>query len=450
MISYQQALDFLIKDVKPLAATQTALQESLGFILAEDIISKQMVPSFDNAAMDGYAVVCKDIANATAQSPVKLKITGQVAAGDDSLNLCGKTGMAVEIMTGAPIPVGFDGVVKIEDIELDLLGNILINKAIPLKNNIRDKGQDFQINDKVCFSGDMIKPNTIMALSTLGMTKVLTYAHPKVGIVTTGKELVSASQKELKNGMIRDCNGPFLKSMLSELALSAHDYGSMPDDCDLFKAKLKEIDNDGSINIMLSTGAVSKGRWDFIPEALKSCNANIIFHRVNIKPGKPILYAQLKNGTHFFGLPGNPMAVAVGFRFFVYPLIRALQGLSQEQPLYGVIEHDFNKNLERVDFLKSKVIFDPSGCLKVNVLTGQESFKVSSVLNANAWAVADMGAKAYTVGERLKIYPCMPNALFAISDQLPIQTQIKVQKNDRNSQEKNNQTTTVRRFSTIF
>lgn len=413
MIPYQQALEIILAQPYLAKTQMKALDQSIGCVLAENLASDQWIPSFDNAAMDGYAVMHKDIEGVSEINPITLLRLGSIVAGDVSVPTIGGSGTAIEITTGAMIPAGYDTVIKIEDLVVDEdEGTVMVTKPASINNNIRMKGEDFKPGQKVAIKGSLITPNSVMAMSALGINQVCTVSKPTVALVTTGKELVSAGESCLTLGMIRDCNGPYLKSMLGQLALDINDYGSVPDTIENYIEILKSVDLNPNINIMISTGAVSTGRWDFVPKALEKCNADILFHRVSIKPGKPILFSRLAGGTYFFGLPGNPASVAVGFRMFVYPLIRFLQGFGRETRLQARLSAPLTKRSDLVEFMKSTVALDSAGQLIIKVSDGQESFKISSLIETNAWAILDRGPNHYQENDVIEFSPFYPNNFF--------------------------------------
>ena len=172
------------------------------------------------------------------------------------------------------------------------------------------------------------------------------------------------------------------------------------DDPKLFESKIAAIKEPA---ILISTGAVSKGVWDFIPESLKDMGATIHFHRVNIRPGKPVLFATLPNGSFYFGLPGNPISAAIGFTFFVMPLVQTLQGLPDAPPLMAALENSFTKRGDFRQFLKASVWLDETGGLRAQISDGQESFKISPMAANNAWVVLEEGKTAAKAGDRVPV-----------------------------------------------
>ena len=403
MISYQQAIKIIKEESAPITITSIDIGDALGMVSAEDVICQEIVPPFNNSAMDGFAVNSKNISTI----PIKLNVEGSTAAGELPDN--GGDG-AWEIMTGAPVPQAYNTVIRIEDIDIvrsDSIGSpkeILIKvPAIP-KQNIRNAGEDFIIGDMVLKSGDIITPEHIMALSTVGTGKVTVRSNIIIAIVNTGKELVDDISKKLMQGQIRNSNAPYLMAILSSAGVEAKYIGTIHDKSSIFEEKITDLLKE-DINIIISTGAVSMGRYDFIPDSLRKLGAKILFHKVAIRPGKPILFAKLPNGAFYFGLPGNPVSAAVGLRFFVYPLIRNMHGLEEEVPIFARISSSRKKKVGLKFFYKAYLYSDDTGQYYVDILDGQESFKINPMLKANCWAVLPEESSKVEANKVIEVFP---------------------------------------------
>ncbi|WP_163933555.1 gephyrin-like molybdotransferase Glp [Paraferrimonas sp. SM1919] len=407
MISYPQALE-IINQAQPLQSMAVPIGAAQAYVSAKDIKSSVNVPPFANSAMDGFAVVSSELANASEQAPVIMKVAGDSVAGDaPSAGL----GQAWEIMTGAPVPSGYDAVVKVEDVEvLERQANgypavVSFSASVPAFNNIRLAGEDIHQGDILIAKGDIIEAPHIMALAAIGKATVEVTRPPEVALIATGTELQDDPTKELLPGQIRNSNTPYLQQCCAELGIDADYVGAFADDPELFEDSLSSLIE--SQDIIISTGAVSAGRHDFIPDSLRKLGAIIEYHKVQIRPGKPILYARFENGCHYFGLPGNPISSVVGFRFFVYPLIRTLQGLPVEQPIMAKLAKPFNKKHKFRFFAKGLMSVDSQGQLQAEILPGQESFKIQPLLKANCWVVLDEPAKQYEQ-QIVTVYPLSP------------------------------------------
>ncbi len=403
MINYEQAIELIYKTDR-LKTKRIAFEQARGFIAAQSIKARNCVPPFSNSAMDGFAIYDKDIAHATEKKPVFLPISGNSAAGD--ILEKGIPNTCWEIMTGAGIPKGYNTVVKLEDVCIEQ-NQIKFHSPVPACHHIRKAGEDFSIGDEIIHPGTLISPHHIMALAAIGEKNILVYHKPALTFFITGKELIDNPETSLESGQIRNSNGPYLHSALNEIGINPHYGGLIKDDPEAFEIELKNTLSHS--DILITTGAVSAGKYDFIPHSLKRLGADIIFHKLAIRPGKPLLYARFKNGKHFFGLPGNPVSAIIGLRFFVIPLIRHLQNMPIEKPI--TIEDDSLSLPEKKGvcfFQKAYLSLDTTQKFRLHILDGQESFKIHPMLKANSWAVFSRQIRDQTHNPKIKLYPLFP------------------------------------------
>ncbi len=409
MISYTEAIKILRRQ-KKLPSVTRSINDALGYTAAQNMTSTVSVPSFSNSAMDGFAVQSNILANISRESPLTLPVNGSTVAGDMPTT---GTGGAWEIMTGAPLPTGYDAVVKIEDVHIENQEaqgrptEITLTQTAHIKSNIRYAGEDFERGDVIIREGETVTSFHIMALRAIGQKEIKVIAKPKVAVLSTGKELVDDPDLPLAPGQIRNANSPYLLAALEELSVPTHYCGIISDNTEVFAQEIQKAlpHND----IIISTGAVSMGKHDFIPNSLIELGAEIMFHKVAIRPGKPVLFAKFPNGTHYFGLPGNPSSTAVGFRFFVTPLLQHLQGLKKEHPMVVPLMEESSKKEGFRFFRKAHLSLSTEKKFQLKILQGQESFKISPLLESNCWAVLAENQNDFTVGEEVDIYPLIPN-----------------------------------------
>ena len=417
MINYSNALRIITDTVGALTPVTTQLEQAMGAVVATDLPSPTAVPPFDNSAMDGFAVCSADTTDAAEDKPVQLDVVGMITAGESSQLLqdtSGKPGTAWEIMTGAPMPAGYDGVIPVEQviIERDRKGKplaITLTQPVAAGRNLRRAGEDFAAGDALVQSGQLIRANQIMGLAATGVREISARRPAKVAAITTGNELNDAQNKQpLEPGMIHDSNGPYLEAAIS--SISAHSAGvyRTGDSAEELIALVESLES--KADVILTTGGISAGRMDFVPMALEQLGADILFHRVAIRPGKPILFARLASGTLVFGLPGNPIAVAVGLRFFVIPALRKLQGLPEEQYLRARLKAPVRKKQGLQFFGKAQAMSNAEGQLEVELLPGQESFKISPLMTTNCWLIADEDTSEVAAGSLVKIAPLYPGS----------------------------------------
>lgn len=407
MISFDEALKLISKNASALDSETISLSEANGRILSQDITSPISVPTFDNSAMDGYAVNAEDLAGASAKTPIQLKLIGLTAAGDD-ISEVKKTKMtAWKIMTGAPVPEGYDAIIPVENTELLDEGNNAQQVCCissPTKGvHIRSSGEDFIKGDIILANNQYINANKIMALASLGVDKIKVIKKPNIAVFSTGKELIDDLSVELNPGQIYNSNMPYILEYLKDLPVNAYNAGTNYDEVELYqKALQKELDK--KTQIIISTGAVSMGDFDFIPQTIIKMGGEIIFHKSKIRPGKPVLFARFPNGTFYFGLPGNPISATIGLRFFVSHLIRLMINMPAEKPLKAKLINDKQKKKGFTTILKSHAKIDTSATLTVEIMPGQESFKIHPLLDANGWVVLDESMESANSNDLVDYY----------------------------------------------
>jgi molybdopterin molybdotransferase len=417
MISYGEALS-LIRATAAEAGCQhdeaVPLLVACGRVCSSPIVSGELMPPFSNSAMDGFAVQASAVKGASRERPLRVAVKGMIAAGDTPVACIDRT-VAWEIMTGAPMPVGFDAVVRIEDVrvERDAHGAALFVELLqPLlaKENVRDAGEDFNVGSPVVQPAMVIQPEHILALASLGVDQVRVFKKPRVAVVSTGRELVSHSAGKLAPGQIRNSTAPFLLSALAGLGADVEFCGTIADEPREFIRTMERLIASAP-DIIITTGAVSMGKYDFVPTALGDLGAEVLFHKVSIRPGKPILFAKFKGRTRMpvvFGVPGNAVSTVVGLRFFVEPYLRALVGMAEEHPLRARLAYDVKKPEGLRCFFKARLEIDERSGAMVKVLPGQASFMVRPLLESTAWAVLPEAGRVLRQGEWIDVVPLYP------------------------------------------
>ncbi len=328
MIHPEKAKKIMLENAFLCEKEEIFIEDALDRVLFEDIISKVDSPPFDKSAMDGFAYNSQDEGK-------KLKIVGTIAAGDTSFYTL-KNGECYEIMTGAPIPENADKVIPIENVTVE---NGYINFKPSKNDNIIKKGENLKVGDKV-LSKTILKPQHIGILASLGYRKVKVAKQPKIGIITTGTEIVEPPEV-LKPGQIYNSNGYQLVAQLKNIGITPKYYGTVKDDEQSITNVIEKAVSENDILIM--SGGVSMGKYDFIPIALRQIGFEIIFHKLAIKPGKPTLFAK-KDKKIIFGLPGNPVSTFVIFEVIIKPFIYKTMGLNFEPIL---IKGELTETLKR-------------------------------------------------------------------------------------------------------
>jgi molybdopterin molybdotransferase len=412
MIGYAQALQRLLAQVEPLPGEYGALSEASGRVLATDICSPIALPSFDHAAMDGYALRAREPLAAGSEHLVH----GSQAAGEPR-----KAGAisACEIMTGACLPEGFDAVVAVERTELlathpdGAPARIRLLDPLTAGNNVRHTGADVAKGSMVLAAGTRIEAAHIMLLAALGLAQVEVLRRARIAIVCTGMELQADPSQPLADGQIYNSNGPYLVAALTVAGAQVLSCETVDDTASTYAAALQRAVGAGA-DLVISTGAVSMGRYDFVPDTLRRFNAQLLFHKVAIRPGKPVLCARLADGPLILALPGTPMAVAVGFRFFVAPALRAMMGQDTEPPLYALLDTPQQAKAGLHHFLRATLHQGAEGQLHASVLSQQQPFRIRPFAGADGWVVLPEDAGDCFAGKRIEIVSLEPGAALRI------------------------------------
>ncbi len=319
MISIEEALGIILDHVEVLASRRTGLEDCLGRMLGEDIRAREDIPPFTNSAMDGFAVRAGDTGSASPGSPRSFRVLEDLRAGEVTGTAVGE-GEAIRIMTGAPLPAGADAVVMVEDTR-EGKGGVEIRKPVPPGENVRPAGESVRKGEVVLAAGTVLGPPEIGMLAALGYPRPPVIPPPRAAIVTTGDELLEISG-ELRPGKIRDCNR-------YSLAAAVRRYGGVPvllpppgDQKGELRTRLKEA---LSGDLVLTSGGISAGKYDLIPEVLRELGGELLIRQVSMKPGKPLTFTVVGE-TPVFSLPGNPVSVLVSFLQFVRPALLKMQG----------------------------------------------------------------------------------------------------------------------------
>ena len=322
MISVAEAIQIVIDETPTLPVERVQLAQALNRVLAQEIIADLDMPPFDRAQMDGYAVRAEDVATA----PSLLKIVGESVAGKGWHNEL-SAGEAVRIMTGAPVPKGADSVQQVElTHELKDRTVVELLQSVEQGKSIVRRGSEITEGETVLKAGTVINAAMMAVLASFGYSEVAVSKRPLVSILATGTELVSVDEKPGLD-QIRDSNN-------YSIAAYAELTGALPDRLPLASDVIGELTERissaaTSSQMIVTSGGVSMGVYDFTKTALQQLGAQVFFEKVALRPGKPTVFARLPNGTMFFGLPGNPVSVSVTFNLFVRPALLRMQGASE-------------------------------------------------------------------------------------------------------------------------
>lgn len=386
-MSVDQARTFIAKFLAPVIDTETLpIRECLGRIIAADILSPANVPNYDNSAMDGYAFHADNL-----KSPHQtLKVVGTAYAGQPFTSPI-TLGECVRIMTGAMLPKGTDTVVMQERVNR-IADEISLLEPPKPNMNVRYAGEDIAINQVVLAKGRLLKPADIGLLASLGIANVAVFRTLKVAIFSTGDELVPVGQP-LAQGQVYDSNRYTLYSMLQRIGVNIIDLGAIPDDLDTLETTLLKAAE--VADVVITSGGVSVGEADYMKQLLAE-HGKVMFWKLSMKPGRPLAYGKLftnkQQSAHYFGLPGNPVAVMVTFYQFVRQALYRLMGQQNPTPLpmFNVVcTENIRKMAGRTEFQRGICYIDDDGTWKVKPTGAQGSAILSSMSSANCFIVLD-------------------------------------------------------------
>ena len=389
MISYNKALNFLKKNKILIKSENILSKNSAGRVSSNDIYSPCDYPSADNTAFDGFAINTFDTKGLSSKKKRKFKIIKTLAAGDNPNIKKVKKFSVIEVMTGAIINKPFNSVIPIETIKFypnkGKPNFIIVDKKIKKYEHLRFKGSDYKKGEKIISKGEIIKPSHILAFKTLGIKKLSVKKIPKIIFYSTGNEITN--KLNVPNWKIRNSNSYYLRSFLKNIPISFKEQNILRDnDEKKFKNEIKK-NIKLKTDIVVTSGAVSAGKFDYVPKVIKDFKIKTMFKGVSIRPGKPIMFAKFKKKLIFFGLPGNPISSAACFRFFVYPFIRYSLGMDDEKYIRAKLIQKYVKDKNITRFVKGYISHNLKGHSEFKILKGQESFRISPLTKSNAWGV---------------------------------------------------------------
>jgi len=407
MITVENAIETILKEIRPLGLESTDLLSALGRVLGEDIRARRPNPPWDNSAMDGYAVIAADTAGATEASPVSLKVIYDLPAGSVPGEAI-KKGEAVRIMTGAPVPDGATSVIMVERTKEGPQGTALMLAEAKEGDNIRRKGEDFKTGDVVIEAGTVVRPAEVSMLATTGTPFVMVRRRPRVAILSTGDELADIHDEPAK-GKISNSNSWALSALVSGCGGVPVQLGIARDTRESLKEKLTEA---MAADCIVSSGGVSVGDYDFVKDVLKEMGSSMIFWKVAMKPGKPLAFGVI-GGKPAFGLPGNPISSMVAFEQFVKPSLLKMSG---RRDIFGAT---FSARLTspvkvrpgRMTFIRARLDAGASG-FTATPLEAQGSGVISTMVRANSFIIVPQGSSGFEEGAIVKAQPFDPSVFY--------------------------------------
>lgn len=393
LLSADEARSWVVEHCLPAPVVDVPLSDALGCVLAESVTSTEAVPPFANTAMDGYAVRSAD----TTAAPLDLRVIGTIPAGAEP-NITVVAGTAVRIMTGAPMPDGADAVVPIEQVvrESPEATTIRIMSAARAGDCVRPAGEDVGAGVALFGAGVELTPGHLGVLVSIGAVTVRSRRRLRVGVLSTGDELIAAPAP-LRVGQIRDSNRHTLLGLVRRLGLDAVDLGLARDDSDEIEAKV--LDAVASCDALVTSGGVSMGDFDFVKVVLDRLSVEqgtpMRWMQIAIKPAKPLAFGVIR-GMPVFGLPGNPVSCMVSFELFARPGLRRMLGHPEAAqahvPITAVADEDLRRSPDgKTHFARVRAEFGADGRLHVRSSGAQSSNLLRAMADANALAVLPNG-----------------------------------------------------------
>ena len=395
MIPLAEAQQVVIDRCGPLPTVRLPLVAALGHVTAGAVVAAEAVPAFDNTAMDGFAVRSAD----TAAAPVTLEVVGTLAAGGVPTAPVG-AGQAIRIMTGAPIPPGADAVIMVERTRaLDGGDRVVAEVSVPVGNHVRTAGEDLEVGKVVFEPGEVLQPAHLGVLAGLGIHAVEVVRRPRVGVMSTGDELVDSSEP-LSLGQVRDSNRYSLLSLVCQAGLEGVDLGMVRDDPETIRATIAR--GVETCDAVLTSGGVSMGDYDCVKVALDEMG-DMSWMQVAIKPAKPFAFGVV-DGTPVFGLPGNTVSSMVSFELLARPALRRMMGHTQlHRPrVRATAAAPLRRRPDgKIHFARVVWAYGDKG-YEVQSAGGQGSHQLSSLAAANGLAVLPDGQGA-AVGDAVDL-----------------------------------------------
>ena len=393
LISIDQALALILEKIQLSGTEILALNAALNRYLAEDIFSTIQLPLFSQSAVDGYALNSADPLETYLEANSQFTLIGEIRAGQ-SAELTLQAGQALRIFTGAEIPKGTTTVARQEIIQIINAESIEITEHLKIHADIREAGEEITVGQLLAQAGQQLSVGAVASLSMAGVQQVQVYQYPKIAVVITGDE-VAKSSSDFEAGKIFDANAPLIQAWFQQQNQKV-DIFHVADTAEAVNSLLADFNQ--KYDLILTTGGVSVGDYDFIRPVALDLGFQQIFWKVKQKPGKPMLFAEFirTDGSvcYLLGLPGNPAAVYVGMHIYTQTVLNALQGHRHiPNGFKAALTHDLKADA-RERILRMSISFDQA-TLKVSSLSNQQSHMLSNLMHANALVRIPAGEKIH-------------------------------------------------------
>lgn len=398
MILYEEARESVVDHATKLGTETLRLNRLLGRYLAEPIIAQTDIPLFDNSAVDGFGVRLQDVANASENNPAKLSFAGTISAGDPG-DISFSQGETIKILTGATVPHDVEAVVMREFCE-EQNGHVLVKQPAQASENIRRRGDEFAHGQTVLHPGTRITPAVLGLIATLGYERATVFRKPRVAVMVTGNELLSPGM-ELTPGKIYDSNSYALRAALVSHGVEKVSVLHTSDELESTKATIQQAL--AKSDIVITTGGVSVGDFDFVKDACEQLGFQTIFWKIALKPGKPVYFGKLGNKL-IFGLPGNPVSVLVTFHQLVKPALLKMMGAESTNTklIPARLAKPLKKKAGRMEFVRG-VVKTEDNQLVVHPTIGQDSHMLGGLAQANCLIYFAKDSETLQAGDQVQV-----------------------------------------------
>ncbi len=395
MITVEEAEKIILEHVTDYGAEIVPFELALGRVLAEDIKADRDLPPFNRVTMDGIAVHYDAIASGIST----FRIKAVQAAGDHPIDI-EEQNECVEIMTGSVLPGSSDTVIRYEDLELRAGLATLVTNQIKRGQNIHYKGDDKKQHDPVAQIGDLVTPAIVGLVASVGEAELRVKKMPRVVVISSGDELVAVHETPLPY-QVRRSNGYTIKAVLKQHGLEAETL-HIPDDPGVIKAQLKNcLEN---YDVLLLSGGVSMGKFDYIPKALEELNVNLLFHKVQQRPGKPFWFGKHDDGQLVFAFPGNPVATFMCLHRYFLPWLGASLGIKAIPPVYAVLDRRVSFQQPLKYFMQVKLYNNQYCQLMASPVEGNGSGDFANLADTDAFMELPLERNEFKRGEVFKVW----------------------------------------------
>lgn len=392
-----QALEMINAFPASLHTEVASMDQSLHRIIAEDIIAHENIPPFPRSLVDGFAIKVKDVQGAKETNPALLFYKGEIRIGEEAKAVL-EDGSCIYISTGAMMPEGADGVVM-QEYTRRMGDAVEITKTIHRGENIIFTGEDIKRGSIVLKKGKRITPFDLGVLAALGLADVWVYKKIKVALISSGDEIIAIDKKPMP-GQIRDINRYTILNILRKICSDVTFVGITRDDPEDIQEHLHAA-RDG--DVILVSGGSSKGERDYITTSIEQLGGTILFHGINIKPGKPTIFASLW-GKPVFGLPGHPVSCIMALTRFVLPLVKRFQGetLLNGKRTKGMLTNNIPSSYGIEEYVRVEISHDDTGCTVTPLFS--KSSVISSLSQASGYVIVPEGKEGFEKGEEVVVY----------------------------------------------